>query len=132
MQRGWFVDPALLYIALVYFGGALIGGYIALSVSNRWISMKPATVRFSFFFIVLSVLTLAATAAILVIQHRIYFTQWHAPIGTVKWSFQLVFTALGSVFLFLISGLRPLLPWGVLCLFLASVLFSRGSLTRAR
>ena len=131
-QRGWFLDTALLYIALVYFTGALTGGYLALVASNRWITNKPATVRFSFFFIALSALTLAATAAILVLQHRIYFTQWHAPVGTIQWSFQLFFTALGSVFLFLISGLRPLLPWGILGLFIASVLFSRGSLTRSR
>ncbi len=132
VQKGWFFDIALFYIAAVYFCGAFFGGFIALFLSSRKMAVKSATVRFSFFFVVLSVFTIGATALVLILQHRIYFTQWHAPVGTITWSFQLFFTALGSAVLFLISGLRPLLPWGIACLFVASILFSLGTFTRNR
>jgi len=132
LQRGWPLDEGLHPIMTIYFFGSVAGGYCALLFSSAFAHAKPTTSRFAYFFVALIFFTLLFVAAIFALQHRLYFTQWHAEVGTVQWAFQLVFTGLGSIFLFLISGLRPLLPWGVVGLIIASICFSRGWLSRSR
>lgn len=126
VSKGWAADASLWIITAFYFVGAFFGGYLALWLSHAFAERRTATARFSFFLVALAVLTLGVILLLFMLQHRIYFSQWHASFGTITWALQVFFTGLGSILLFLLTGLRPLLPWGVVALLVASIGFSRG------
>ena len=132
LQIGWAADSALWPITAIYGCGSLIGGYSAVLLAQCITLHRTTNVRFALFFVLLTLFTLGFTLTIFILQHRLYFSQWHSDIGSITWFFQLFFTSLGSIFLFLLTGLRPLLPWGVIALFIASFAFSRGWLSRSR
>ncbi|MEM8750079.1 MAG: hypothetical protein AAGF28_07245 [Pseudomonadota bacterium] len=124
---GWHVDGQLRTALLPYLFGGFFGGAGAFALSERFhrLSTVP-TRRFGLFFASLAVLTIGFAAATVVIHFRLYYAQWHAPFPSIAWAFQTVFTAAGSAYLFAVTGVRPLLPWGLLGLFVASLCFSRG------
>ena len=63
--------------------------------------------------------TLGLTAAFYGLDHRAYFSQWHAAPFTVTWSIQYFFTVAGAFYQFAAFGMRLYLPIGIpaLCLF---------------
>lgn len=124
--NGWTFSDRLVTALILYATGSFVGGVIARYLSVAVCEHSRSTVRFAFHFVSLAVLTLGFVVLLFVLQHRIYFSQWHAEMFTLTWMFQLFFTGLGSVFLFVLTGLKPLLPWGVLGLLVTSFAFSRG------
>ncbi len=132
INRAWAMDSALVYAIVPYFVGALGGGILSLKLATTLVWNKIESVRFSFIFSALLILTLGLTSLIFVVQYLIYFSQWHADIGTSLRLHQTIFTGLGALYLMAITGLRPLLPWGVVLLILASLCFSRGWLSSSR
>ena len=132
LQLGWAADSALWPITAIYGCGALVGGYAAVLFAQSFPHNRTTNVRFALFFVLLILFTLGFTLMIFILQHRLYFSQWHSDFGSITWFFQLFFTSLGSIFLFLLTGLRPLLPWGVVALFIASFAFSRGWMSASR
>ncbi|MEE9314587.1 MAG: hypothetical protein V3V02_08045 [Rhizobiaceae bacterium] len=131
-NHGWPLDIALLRAVLPYAIGALFGGWLALKFAASRNKVLRPTARFSLFFITLSIFTLGITTLIFVSQALLYHSQGHADIGSMMRVYQTFFTGLGSVFLMAITGLRPLLPWGIILLFFASLCFSRGWLSSSR
>ena len=132
MNIGWAFDNARLPALLPYLTGAFTGGLFGHAIASRLPESKPLTVRFSAFFAATAAMTLGFTAFFFYIPQRAYFAQWHADAFSIQWFFQAVFTGLGSAYLFVATGLRPLLPWAVLALAIASLSFSRGRFPASR
>lgn len=132
MNIGWSVDKNLLPALLPYLTGAFTGGLFGHVMASRLPASKPSTVRFAAFFAATAVMTLGLTAFLFYVPQRAYFAQWHADAFSIQWVFQAVFTGLGSAYLFVATGLRPLLPWAVIALALASLSFSRGQFPASR
>ena len=129
---GWAFDKALLPALFPYLAGAFTGSLFGHAMASRLPASKQPTVHFAAFFAATAIMTLGFTAFFFYIQQRAYFAQWHAEIFTIRWFLQAVFTGFGSAYLFLATGLRPLLPWAVVALALASLSFSRGRFPASR
>ena len=48
----------------------------------------------------------AMTGAVLMLEYRIYYSQWHAPPLTRVWIWQQAFTAAGALYQYAVMGLR--------------------------
>jgi len=129
---GWAFDKNLLPALLPYLVGAFVGGLFGHAMASLLPASRPSTVRFAAFFAATAVTTLGFTAFFFYIPQRAYFAQWHADAFSIQWLFQAVFTGIGASYLFVAAGLRPLLPWAVLALALASLSFSRGRFPASR
>ena len=110
-QRGLSYHVALI-VAYYLAGGFL--AYVAAWPFVSWaVSRFSAPQRFGFTAILLTGFTLAATASVLALDYRIYYSEWHAAIFSRTWFYQQVFTALGSTYQYLVIGSRlywPLAP----------------------
>lgn len=132
LGKGWVIDGKLQEIIAFYAIGSFVGGFVARWLSDGFAISGRPTVRFSFHFVALAIFTIGFVVLLFTVQHRSYFSQWHEHFPSITWAFQVFFTGLGSIFLFAVTGLHPLLPWGLLGLFVASLLFSRGWPSRRR
>ncbi|MDD9909855.1 MAG: hypothetical protein OXR62_09200 [Ahrensia sp.] len=126
IAKGWAWDIHLFWATGPYALGALVGGAFGRSFATQLTSHKAAKARFCAFFAANALTTLAFAALFYFLPQRAYFAQWHADIFELQWVFQVLFTGFGAAYLFIASGLEPLLPWAVLLLALASLTFSRG------
>ncbi len=105
-----------------------IGAFCAYPVARALLQLLPqkwlTTQRFSSAFIVLSVLTVGATALLVALQLSIYFSQWHDDHLSVRLLFETTFTVLSSCYQFLVLALRNYFPIGAIGLLGASWLFA--------
>lgn len=117
--RGWpTVDLAA--ICSVYFAGGVLG-YVPAAVVLRWTRPRlSGPVQWCVAFILLGGATLAATAAVLALEYREYYAQWHAPVLTRIWIWQQIYTAAGSTYQYAVLGTRLYWPLGVIFLAAAS------------
>jgi hypothetical protein len=107
-------------IAAIYFVGAMLAFPLAATFPRLMPSRWPLWLRLAACVVVLGLATLAMTAAILALQYRAYYAQWHDPALSRVWFWQQFFTILGSTFQFSVIGLRLYWPAGPLFLLLAS------------
>lgn len=132
LASGWAIDATLTPALLPYLAGSFIGGVFGHAIAVRFGVGRPPSVRFAAFFAATAIMTLVFTGFFFFLPQRAYFAQWHADAFSIDWMFQILFTGLGSAYLFMATGLRPLLPWAGAALFIASFLFSRGRFPAAR
>lgn len=108
-----------------YFAGGLLAypfAHVAIGIANRRL---PTVARTLFAAAMLTGFTLCATAAVLALDYRIYYSQWHAAAFSKIWIYQQIFTALGSTYQYLVIGSRLYWPVGILALAVSSVLLAR-------
>ncbi len=132
VSNGWDINEAMIPALLPYVGGAFVGAIFGHAIAMLFFADYATTARFAAFFAATAIMTVVFTALFFFLPQRAYFAQWHAEALSKDWFLQILFTGLGSAYLFISTGLRPLLPWGVLTLFAASLLFSRGRFPAAR
>ncbi len=120
---GWQNFASIQNFALLIFFGALIGGAVGWLVAI-WLSAHrlPAK-RFATSLVSILLFTVGTTALIFALQYRIYYSQWHMPVFSIGWFFQLLFTGLSALYLFAVQGLRILLPLAPLGLLIAAAIF---------
>ncbi len=110
-ERGLSYHVAL--IVAYYFAGGFLA-YVAAWPFVSWAAARlSALQRFGFAAILLTGFTLAATASVLALDYRAYYSEWHAAIFSRIWFYQQIFTALGSTYQYLVIGSRlywPLAP----------------------
>ena len=107
----WAWDADLLKAVWPYAPAGAVAGLAAAWVAPR---VERPTRRFALTAFTIAAVAIGALATIYALQYRIYFSQWHAASFSITWAYQTVFTALGSVYLFLSTGLVLLVPWTVL------------------
>ncbi len=114
--------PALFGL---YFSGGAIGWLLALPIIGFFSFRRRPETRFAAAFLFLSCGTLGATALLFALQYRMFYAQWHAPFGTVIWTFQFAFTSASAVYQFTALGSRHYFPFGVAPLVAASLWLAR-------
>ena len=112
-------------VLALFFAGGLLGWAVALPLMRPFMRRWSAERRFAAALLVLTCLTIVATAGLFALQYRIFYAQWHAAFGSRIWVYQFVFTTAGAVYQFLVMGLRLYLPVGLLLLIGASLLLAR-------
>ncbi len=107
-------------MSLIFSAGGAIGWLTAVPIA-RWLTLRrPVENRFSAYLLGLMLATVSFTAFLFSMQYRIFYSQWHDPIGTVGWTFEFLETGLGAVYQFMVLGLPHFLPIGFPALLLAS------------
>jgi hypothetical protein len=74
-----------------------------------------------------AILVPLATAFVFFLQYRIYFSQWHAHALSETWFWQIGFTGATAVYLFIVSGVHYIFPYGIVVLIGVSALFCKWS-----
>lgn len=123
---GWAEGPHLTSILLPFGLGSFVGSAWGIWAADAWGARRPATTRFCLFFVLVAAATLLMTALLFYLPYRAYFAQWHADFLSVPWAFQVLFTGLSTAYLFLTTGLNPLVPWPIILLMVVCALFSGG------
>lgn len=112
-------------ILIVFAVGAFLGGattYVIVSWLGRRLQWSS---RFALVFVALTVCSLAAIGFIHFLQFRRYPSEFHAEMFSRLWMWQTLATGISSVGLFLVIGLRLLLPIGLISVFVSSMICLR-------
>lgn len=124
-RRNGLETDRLDALLLVYFLGGAFAWPIALKVARRCGSGKPVETRFAACLLCLSIVTMGMTAFLFALDYRIFYSRWHAPLGSIIWMFQFAFTGASAVYQFGVLGSRLFLPLGLVFLPLASLYLAR-------
>lgn len=120
LEHGRSLNAQTGQILAIYFTGA----YIAYAIARPALAIATARFalpwRFLFAIIVLTGLTLGATAGVLALDYRAYYSEWHSDFFSIGWFYQQAYTILGSTYQYLVIGTRLYLPLGPLFLVAAS------------
>jgi len=114
--------PALL---IVYFLGGALAWPLMLPLARLLAHRRPLEVRFAAFFLTLSLGTVAMTAFLFAMDYRWFYARWHAPFGTLVWTFQFAFTGASAVYQFAVLGAGLFLPLGFIVLVAVSLYLAR-------
>ncbi|MBX4867852.1 MULTISPECIES: hypothetical protein [Rhizobium] len=118
--RNGLQTSRLAEVAALYFLGGLLSWPFALPAARFFAYGRPLEARFAAFFVTLTAATILMTAFLFAMEYRIFYSRWHAPVGSIVWAFQFVFTSISAVYQFLVIGLRLFLPLGLVCLVISS------------
>ena len=122
---GWQEQSAIWQLALLMFVGTSIGGALGWLLSIWFSAHRISPKRFAASFVLILLFTVGVTALLFALQYRLYYSQWHMPAFSLGWFFQVLFTGLSALYLFAVQGLRLLLPFAPLGLFVAAILFAK-------
>ncbi len=109
----WQTEAQIRGISSLFGAGGLVGYPIARLAVAATCRQGTAETRFAAHLLSLTMATICVTATLYALEHRAYFTQWHAPFPSVGWSVQFLFTMLGALYQFAALGLRLYLPVGL-------------------
>nr|WP_205926316.1 MULTISPECIES: hypothetical protein [unclassified Rhizobium] len=123
--RNGLLSSHLAALTLVYFFGGALAWPILVPLTQRFTRSRPVSARFAAFFLMLSIGTAAMTAFLFSMDYRWFYSRWHAPFGSLIWTFQLLYTGASAVYQFAILGLSLFLPFGLLCLIAVSAYLAR-------
>ncbi|MEL6751667.1 MAG: hypothetical protein AAFO70_06265, partial [Pseudomonadota bacterium] len=101
-SQNWALDGHLLGAVWPYAPAGGLAGLAATWVAPR---ISKPTRRFALTAFTIAAVAIGVLAAIYALQYRIYFSQWHAASFSITWIYQTIFTTLGSIYLFLSTGL---------------------------
>ncbi|TXH85295.1 MAG: hypothetical protein E6Q77_00785 [Rhizobium sp.] len=123
--RNGLLTSHLTALTLVYFFGGALSWPILVPLTRRFVRRRPTSARFAAFFLALSIGTSAMTAFLFAMDYRWFYARWHAPFGSLIWTFQFLFTGASAVYQFAVLGLTLFLPFGLLCLLAVSAYLAR-------
>lgn len=123
--QGWQEPSAIWQLALLMFIGTSVGGAFGWFFSIWFSAHRVSPKRFASSFVLILLFTVGATALLFALQYRLYYSQWHMPTFSIGWFFQVIFTGLSALYLFAVQGLRLLLPFAPLGLFIAALIFTK-------
>lgn len=106
IRFGWGFGPQSLTVAAIFGAGAGIGFAIA-----AWLArlMSPVARRRTVLTFGIGIASiLATTLALYFLEHRAYFSQWHAPTLSRVWFFQQFYTGLAAAGHMSVLGTRYL------------------------
>lgn len=121
-RRDWELDGQAGLLIAIFAGGGLMGFPAATFLLGRYMPWNwQETRRFSAAFILIGAATVGFTALLFTIQFRIYYAQWHAGPGSIRFYFETFFTILSACYQFLVLGLRIYIPFGLAALIVVSL-----------
>ncbi|MBB4278272.1 hypothetical protein [Rhizobium mongolense] len=119
-MRNRFETEHVAELALLYFAGGLFSWPFMLPIGRFFAYRRRIETRFAAFFVCLTAGTMLMTAFLFSMDYRIFYSRWHAPFGSLLWTYQFIFTGANAVYQFLVLGLRLFLPFGLVCLLVTS------------
>ncbi|CAN7296591.1 hypothetical protein LJR251_001477 [Rhizobium rhizogenes] len=123
--RNGLLTSHLPALTAVYFLGGTLTWPFMLPLARLLARGRALEARFAAFFLTLSLGTVTMTAFLFAMDYRWFYARWHAPFGTLVWTFQFAFTSASAVYQFAVLGLGLFLPFGLLCLAAASLYLAR-------
>ena len=94
----------------IHFGAGFLGFLGGVPVARFLAMGRPPETRLAGTFLCLSSGTLGFMLALLYLQYRRFYAQWHDPFLTKTWVIQQIETVLGAGYQYLVLGLPHLLP----------------------
>ena len=129
---GWQEASAIWQLALLMLIGTAIGGAFGWLLSICFSAHRASPKRFAASFVLILIFTIGITALLFALQYRLYYSQWHMPVFSIGWFFQLFFTGLSALYLFAVQGLRLLLPVAPIGLIIAAITFTKVAPTNPK
>jgi len=125
VAAGWEAPDRIATVAALYAAGAAIAFPFAYAAARLLAASGGAEARFAAAFLSFTAMTIGITVAIYALDYRQYYAHWHADPFSLTWVLQFVFTTLGAVYQFTVTGIRLYFPIGFVALLAVSTWFSR-------
>lgn len=122
---GWQEPTSIWQLALLMFIGTSVGGAFGWFFSIWFSTHRISPKRFATSIVLILIFTVGIAALLFALQYRFYYSQWHMPVFSIGWLFQLFFTGLSALYLFAVQGLRLLLPFAPIGLIIATITFTK-------
>lgn len=105
-RLGWAEASQIATVSGLYAIGAGVGFALALAITALLLPNARPGWKIAATTILAIGLCLAATATLLILEHRIYYSQWHGPVLSRVWLWQQFFTALSATAQYGVMGVR--------------------------
>ncbi len=119
------IGMRMLAVVILFALGGTIAGFAAWLTAATIAGARRRAQRFAAMTFALTLATAGFTAFLFFLQFQVYYAQWHDEAFSRMWVWQVLFTGASAVYIFISSGLRMLLPFGLPVLFFAAWLFAR-------
>ncbi len=121
----WGSPDKILAVVALYAAGSAVAFPLAYACARLIASNGGRETRFAAAFLCFTAVTIAITAAVYALDYRQYYAHWHASAFSFTWLLQFVFTTLGALFQFSVTGVRLYFPVGFFALLAVSFWFAR-------
>ncbi|BCG73791.1 hypothetical protein MesoLj113a_49490 [Mesorhizobium sp. 113-1-2] len=121
----WVTSEKIRTVALLFAGGGALAFPLGLFAARLVSLGRGREVAFAAAMVCLAAATIGLTAGLYALQYRSYYAEWHAPVFTLTWGFQLAFTMAVASYQFVVLGIRLYFPLGFVALFAVSLWFAR-------
>ena len=121
----WVTPDKIRTVSLLFAGGGAVAFPVGLFAARLVSLGRGREVAFAATMVCLAAATIGLTTGLYALQYRSYYAEWHAPVFTLTWGFQLVFTMAVASYQFVVLGIRLYFPLGFIALFAASLWFAR-------
>ena len=125
MLDNWMTPEKIRTVSLLFAGGGVLAFPLGLFVARLVSLGRGREVAFAAAMVGLAAATIGLTAGLYALQYRSYYAEWHAPVFTLTWGFQLAFTMAVASYQFVVLGIRLYFPLGFIALFAASLWFAQ-------
>jgi len=121
----WVTPEKIRTVSLLFAGGGALAFPVGLFAARLVSLGRGREVAFAAAMVCLVAATIGLTAGFYALQYRSYYAEWHAPVFTLTWGFQLAFTMAVASYQFMVLGIRLYFPLGFIALFAASLWFAQ-------
>ncbi|GLQ80382.1 hypothetical protein GCM10007881_39010 [Mesorhizobium huakuii] len=121
----WVTPEKIRTVSLLFAGGGALAFPISLFAARLVSLGRGREVAFAAAMVCLAAATIGLTTGLYALQYRSYYAEWHAPVFTLTWGFQLAFTMAVASYQFVVLGIRLYFPLGFIALFAASLWFAQ-------
>ena len=121
----WVTPEKIRTVSLLFAGGGALAFPLGLFAARLVSLGRGREVAFAAAMVCLAAATIGLTAGFYALQYRSYYAEWHAPVFTLTWGFQLAFTMAVASYQFMVLGIRLYFPLGFIALFAASLWFAQ-------
>ncbi|QND59989.1 hypothetical protein [Mesorhizobium huakuii] len=120
----WVTPDKIRIVSLLFAGGGALAFPLGLFAARLVSLGRGREVAFAAAMVCLAAATIRLTAGLYALQYRSYYAEWHAPVFTLTWGFQLAFTMAVASYQFVVLGIRLYFPLGFVALLAASLWFA--------
>ncbi len=123
--RAQAVTPRMIAVVILFALGGAIAGFLSWIMAATLAGARQGSARFAAMTGCLIVATAGVTGLLFLFQYRLYYAQWSfGDFSMMRFVYELI-ASLGALYIFGVSGLRMLLPFGLPVLFVAGLIFAR-------
>ncbi|MXN63779.1 hypothetical protein GR183_02580 [Stappia sp. GBMRC 2046] len=124
--RGYAVSERSLVAVALFAAGSFLAAPIALGLAGIVAKYRPQpSARFAAMFVALTLTSAGITALLFYLQFRIYYSQWHETHLSRGLLMEILFTGASSGYIFVVGGVRPMLPVALPLILAVSFLYAR-------